>query len=332
MRSGRVKVDEFLAWLKYIVYNWIVFMSVKYSPVAAPGREKAGLTPGRRALVHRALDYIEVLKPLPSVLLAFIGTCAAVIAGGGQLSPRTILILVTILIASAGANGLTNYLDRDIDARMQRTSCRVLPSRRIYPPTRVLPLIIGMIVIGLGLAWRLHPYVFLADAFGTLVAATWRKKVPCVYPQGMLASFAPILMGWLAVRPALSLELLLLCILVAAWLPLHVWSVNITYREDYRQAGINYFPINLEVRDSVKVLLAFVLVLYAVSLALYFVGDFSWLYLALANVLGILMVFATARLVASHAARDAWRLYRLSSFPYLGAIFLVMCLDIRLLG
>ena len=44
------------------------------------------------------------------------------------------------------------------------------------------------------------------------------------------------------------------------------------------------------------------------------------------------MVFATARLVASHAARDAWRLYRLSSFPYLGAIFLVMCLDIRLLG
>jgi len=264
--------------------------------------------------------------------LTFIGVCAAIIAGQGLLSPRLLLVMVTVLIAAAGANGLTNYLDRDIDARMERTCYRVLPSKRIYPPGKVLPMIGVLIAAGLGLSWYLHPYVFIADAFGTLVAATWRKKVTCVYPQGVLASCAPVLMGWLAVRQTVGLELLLLCILIAAWLPLHVWSVNITYREDYRQAGINYFPINLEVRDSVKVLLAFVLVLYAVSLALYFVGDFSWLYLALANVLGILMVFATARLVASHAARDAWRLYRLSSFPYLGAIFLVMCLDIPLLG
>ena len=218
-----------------------------------------------------------------------------------------------------GANGLTNYLDRDIDARMQRTSCRALPSQAIYPPEKVLPLIIGLIVIGLVLAWLLHPYVFLGRCRGTLVAATWRKKVTCVYPQGVLASCAPVLMGWLAVNRSLSWELLLLCILIAAWLPLHVWSVNITHRDDYRQAGLNYFPINLEVKDAVKVLLVFSLALYAVSIALYFVGDFSWLYLALANILGIGMVYATSRLVISHAAKDAWRFYRLSAFPYLGA-------------
>jgi protoheme IX farnesyltransferase len=173
--------------------------------------------------------------------------------------------------------------------------------------------------------------VFLADAGGTLVAATWRKKMTCVYPQGVLASCAPILMGWLAVNRSLSWELLLLCILIAFWLPLHVWSVNITYRDDYRQAGLNYFPVNLEVRDAVKVLLAFSVMLYAASVALYFVGDFHWLYLALANMLGVLMVFAASRLVFSHAAKDAWRLYRLSAFPYLGVIFLVMCLDMRFL-
>ena len=124
---------------------------------------------------------------------------------------------------------------------------------------------------------------------------------------------------------------MLLCVLIAVWLPLHVWSVNITYRDDYRQAGINYFPINLEVKDSVKVLLAFAVALYAASLALYFVGGFHWLYLVLANILGILMVYATSRLVFTRATRDAWRLYRLSAFPYLGVIFLVMCLDIRFL-
>jgi len=278
------------------------------------------------------VNYIEVLKPLPSVLLAFIGFCAAVVAGQGLLTPRLGLILATILIASAGANGLTNYLDRDIDTRMQRTCLRVLPSKSIFPHRKALPLIIGLIIIGLVLAWYLHPYVFLADAFGTMVAATWRKKVTCVYPQGVLASCAPILMGWLAIRQTLDWELLLLCVLIAAWLPLHVWSVNITHREDYRQAGLDYFPINLEVRHSVKILLVFSLLLYAASIALYFIGDFSWLYLALANILGIVMVYASCRLVVSGAAGDSWRLYRLSAFPYLGVIFLVMCLDIWLLG
>jgi protoheme IX farnesyltransferase len=107
--------------------------------------------------------------------------------------------------------------------------------------------------------------------------------------------------------------------------------VNIAHRDGYRQAGLNYFPINLEVKESVKVLLAFAVALYAVSIALYFIGNFGWLYLALANILGIGMVYAGARLVSSRAAGDAWRLFRLSSFPYLGLMFLAMALDIWLL-
>jgi len=264
--------------------------------------------------------------------LTFIGVCAAIIAGGGQLSLKLFLVLIAILLTAAGANGLTNYLDRDVDARMQRTQNRALPSKRIYPPQKVLPLAIGLIVIGLVLAWQLHPFVFLAGMGGTLAAATWRKKVTCVYPQGVLASCAPILMGWFAVRPALSWEILLLCILIAVWLPLHVWSRIINNREDYLQAGLNYFPISCEVKNSVKVLLVFSLMLYAASIALYFVGSFAWLYLVLANLLGMIIVYASSRLVISSAAKDAWRLYKLSAFPYLGLIFLVMCLDIWLLG
>jgi heme o synthase len=295
----------------------------------------ASLVIGRQVALRRSnsvpgaiANYVEVLKPLPSALLAFIGLAAAVIAGDGLLSPRLALVLATVLVAAAGANGLTNYLDRSVDARMQRTCLRVLPSGAISPPAKVLPLIIGLIALGLGLSWYLGPHVFIADASGTLVAATWRKKITCVYPQGALASCAPVLMGWLAINQSLSWSLLLLCLLVAAWLPLHVWSVNIAHRGDYLQAGIRYFPLNLKVKDSVKLLPVFALALYAVSLALYFAGDFSWLYLTLANVLGIIMVYAAFRLAFSRAAADAWRIYRLSSFPYLGAIFLLMCLDI----
>ena len=105
----------------------------------------------------------------------------------------------------------------------------------------------------------------------------------------------------------------------------------IANRDDYLGAGLDFFPMSSEVKSSVKVLLAFSLVLYASSIILHFVGDFALLYLILANILGILMVYASSRLVISSDYQDAWKLYKLSSFPYLGLLFLTMCLDIWLL-
>ncbi len=276
-------------------------------------------------------NYIDVLKPRETALLTFIGAGAVVIASGGRPPLDTLLLAAaTILIASASANGLTNYLDRDFDARMKRTRQRALPSGRIYPPQKVLPLIIGLTVIGLGLAWWLHPFAFAADLVGTLTAATWRKRLTCVFPQGAIAGCAPVLMGWFAIKPAFGWDIALLCLLIIAWLPLHVWSVMVSHREDYLGADLDFFPMNVTVKKAVTVLLLFALMLYITSIALYFVADFGWLYLGLANLLGVIMIAATGRLVASSDSADAWRLYKLSSFPYLGLIFLTMCLDVWL--
>ena len=288
---------------------------------------------GDLAIYKSIKNYIEVLKPRETGLLTFIGVCTAVIAGGGYPPlDLLLLVLVAILIASAGANGLTNYLDRDVDARMQRTRHRALPSRRIYPPEKVLPLTISLAVIGLVLAWFLHPLVFLFDLIGTVAAVIWRKRVTCVFPQGMIASCTPVLMGWLAIKPAFSWGLILLCILIAVWLPSHIWSVMIARREDYLNAGISYFPVNREVKDAIKILPISSLMLYAASVGLYFVGNFSWLYLVVVNLLGVIIVYASLRLMVSSKSQDVWRLYKLSAFPYLGLLFLIICLDIWLLG
>ncbi|MDP3880486.1 MAG: UbiA family prenyltransferase [Dehalococcoidales bacterium] len=285
------------------------------------------------ARFHKMLrNYLEVLKPRATALLTFIGFSAAIIAGAGQPpADKLFLVLITILLGSAGVNGLTNYLDRDIDARMRRTRYRVLPSKRIAPPEKALALTVFLIIIGLGLSWWLHPLSFMAGLTGTVAAIVGRKRATCVFPQGMLASCAPVLVGWFAIRPAFSWELVLLCVLIAVWLPLHVWSVMITNRDDYIGAGLTFFPMNREVREAVSVLLPFSLVLAVTAITLYFVADFGWFYLAVVSLLSVIMVYSTLRLVASKASADAWKLYKLSTYPYLGLIFLVMCLDIWLL-
>jgi protoheme IX farnesyltransferase len=280
-------------------------------------------------------NYIEVLKPAASILLTFIGVCAAIIAADGHPSiSKLTLTGVTILLASAGANGLTNYLDRDIDAKMERTKHRALPSKRIYPAEKVLLLTIGLVIIGLALAWQLQSFYricFLADLVGTTAALMWRKKVTCVFPQGMLASCAPVLIGWFAMKPAFAWEILILCLLIGLWLPLHVWSVMIANREDFINAGVTYFPMNREVREAVRVLLIFSLAISAAAITLYFAGNFALLYLIVASLLSIVMIYATVRLVVSSSSHMAWTLYKFSAFPYMGLIFLAMCLDIWLL-
>jgi len=276
------------------------------------------------------LDYITVLKPVETSLLAFIGIFSTIVAAGGY-PPASVLVIVLIalILGSAGSNGLTNYLDREVDARMSRTSNRALPSKRIDPPQKALPLIIGLIVVGLVLAWILHPLCFLFGLIGVIASSVWRKTISCTF-LGIVAGCSPVLIGWFAISPAFSSTILLLCGLVAIWTPIHVWTVMIANRDDYLSAGLRYFPLNWPVKDVVKILFGLSILLYIVSILLYVAADFHLLYLIVANILGILMIYANARLLFSMTSTAAWQVYKLSAFPYLGIIFLTMGIDIWL--
>ncbi|MCJ7514437.1 MAG: UbiA family prenyltransferase, partial [Dehalococcoidia bacterium] len=223
-----------------------------------------------------------------------------------------------------------NYLDREVDARMKRTSHRALPSRKINPPQKALPLIIGLIVAGLALAWLLNPLCFVVGLIGVIASSVWRKTISCTF-LGIVAGCSPVLIGWLAVSPAFDARVLLLCALVAVWTPIHVWTLMIANREDYLEAGLNYFPLNWRVKDVVKILFGLSILLYSVSMLVYVIGGFNLLYFIVANLLGALIIYANARLLFSMTSTAAWRVYKLSAFPYLGIIFLAMCLDIWLM-
>ncbi len=285
------------------------------------------------ALSKRAtfLDYISVLKPVETSLLTFIGIVSAIIAAGGYPPGKVfVLVLVALLLGSAGSNGLTNYLDREVDARMARTRHRAMPSRRIAPPEKILPLIIGLIIAGLSLAWVLNPLCFLVGAIGVMASSVWRKTISCTF-LGMIAGCSPVLIGWLAISPAFDVRILLLCALVAIWTPIHVWTLMIANRDDYLGAGLHYFPLSWKVKDVVKILFGLSLILYMVSMLIYVAGGFHLLYLISANILGALMIYSNGRLLFSMTSTAAWRVYKLSAFPYLGIIFLTMGLDIWLM-
>ena len=283
------------------------------------------------------LDYPNVLKPRETSLLVFIGACSAIVSAAavGGVFPVGVFILTVIAITcgSAGANGLTNYLDRDVDAKMARTRGRALPAGRIKPPWKVLPIIAALIVAGLVLAWLLSPLCFAIGLVGILASGILRKTVSCTY-FGIIAGSSPVLIGWYAIsqQPVIGVMPVLFFCLIAAWTPLHVWTLMLANRADYENAGLHYFPLSWPDRNVIKLLAVLAAALSVVSLLIYFLsGILHWLYLAVAVLLSLLMVYASIRLLLAPTSRNAWTVYKLSAFPYLGIIFTVMAVDAWLL-
>ncbi|MCX6001162.1 MAG: protoheme IX farnesyltransferase [Chloroflexi bacterium] len=282
-------------------------------------------------------DYINVLKPKETSLLVYIGICTAVVAAAvTQINfpiPVFILTVIAIALGSAGANGLTNYLDRDVDARMKRTCARALPSGRIHPPEKALPLIIGCMLGALILSWILSPVCCFIGLVGFLASGIWRKSVTCTY-FGIIAGSAPVLIGWYAVSGHTTIDLLpvMFFCLIAAWTPLHVWTLMLANRKDYEEAGLHYFPLSWKDSNVIKVLAVLSVLLAFVSVLIYLLpGKFHWIYLAVSSILSLIMILASIRLLLSPTSENAWSVYKYTAFPYLGIIFTAMVVDIWLL-
>ena len=278
-------------------------------------------------MLRSVWNYIDVLKPRETVLLTFIGLCATIIAAEGSPDVWPFLgVFTAVLLGSAGCNGLTNYLDRDVDVLMGRTCARAIPSQRIYPPQKMLPLAISLVIAALVIAMLLHPLCFVFGLAGTIASVVYRKRAMCVI-QGTIAGCAPVLIGYLAISPHPNWIILFMCLLITSWIPLHVWSVMVARRDEYERANIAYFPLTLSDKAAIRLLFSLAIVLYVVSLLLWHVSDFGWLFFTIANITGIAMIWASTLLLRNGASKDSWRVYKLSSFPSLGLIFLAMCVN-----
>ena len=104
--------------------------------------------------------YLLVTKPAMVSLLVFTGAAGFAVASQGSFPAASFpLLLVALILSCAGANTLTCYIDHDIDAIMERTRRRPIPSLRLAPEKA---LIFGTVLAlaGLGFALSLNWLTF----------------------------------------------------------------------------------------------------------------------------------------------------------------------------
>jgi protoheme IX farnesyltransferase len=281
----------------------------------------------------RVWKYVEVTKPSTVALLVFTCLGAMVTAGGvGGLSlGGWALALVAITAGCAAADTLTCYIDRDIDALMDRTKSRPLPGKRIYPPQKALVWGLFLAALAMGLSFLLNPlaalWMFLGLFDNVVIYSLWVKRRSCTnILLGSISGGMPALFGWAAVQNNVTWTPLLIGLLVITWTPNHIWNLSIRYHEDYARANVPMLPVVTNLRRAVNLIVMSVVCMVAESVVLGIVGGFGPIYLAVAIVGGAVSLGGHLYLHLRPTKRNAWLMFKLSSL-YLAAVFAGMMVD-----
>jgi protoheme IX farnesyltransferase len=288
-------------------------------------------------LAHSALAivrvYADLTKPrlLPLVLLT--GLPVFGLAAQGRPSVGfAALVLLGIALAAASANTLNAYLERDVDARMERTRRRPLPAGRIAPraalrfglvlaaaSTVLLAAVAGPAAAGVGVASILF-YVF--------VYTLWAKpRSPWNAVIGGAAGAAAPLIADVAVDGTIGAAGLALFAIVFFWQPPHVWAIALYRRRDYEAAGIPQPPSVIGDEATRRGVLLTSLGLVPVTLAPVALGLLGGIYLAVALGMNAWFVAVVLRLLRERSDEAARRVFRVS-LAYLFSLFIAMNVEL----
>jgi protoheme IX farnesyltransferase len=237
-------------------------------------------------------------------------------------------------MACAGSSLLNNYLDRDIDAIMERTRNRPLPRGR-FASSKVLIIGLVLLILSLLIGLRLNYLVALLLLSGALVYVglytIWLKRRSSLnIVIGGLAGSCAVLGGWFSVTNQLSLTPLLIALVIFLWTPSHFWSFALVHRESYQKANVPMLPVVTGDKNTVNYIMLHSGLLLLVSLLLYFLSPLNELYLFASLVLGTIFLASSIRLRRQIRRERAWSNYKLSGIYLLG-LFLAMALDVLLL-
>jgi protoheme IX farnesyltransferase len=291
------------------------------------------------SLKERVHTYYEYTKPKIWYLLVFTALTATFVAGSiptNSLSPaKWIIAAIAITSGCAGCNALTNYVDRDIDAVMNRTRHRPIPSGRITP-TAGLRFGLALVAISILLSFTLNLLSVLWMALGVLdnvgvYSLLLKRRSALNILLGGFSGGLPVLFGWSAATPgpigSISLLPVLMAGLVFLWIPIHIWFLAVTYRADYAKVGVPMLPVVIGPVPAIRLIVIFSMILFPFSIGVYLLGHFGLVYGLVALLGGLVNLIGSVWVLYKPTETNAWKMFKISS-PYLFLLFLAMIIDV----
>lgn len=292
-------------------------------------------TTDRRSLGRTVRAYVALTKPRVLELLLVTTVPVMILAARGL--PDLWLIFATVIggsLSAGSAAAFNMYLDRDIDAHMQRTENRPLVTGEVSPRGA---LTFAWTLAAVSTVWL---WVFTNPLAAALSASAiffyvviytmiLKRRTEQNIVWGGIAGCFPVLIGWSAVTGSLSWAPFILFALVFLWTPPHYWPLSMKYAAQYDEVDV---PMLGATRSGSQVGLQVILYAWATvacSLLLIPVASMGVVYSVSALVFGGWFVYESHRLYSRAVQGGEPRPMRVfhASITYLTLLFVAIAVD-----
>lgn len=233
----------------------------------------------------------------------------------------------SLFLAISGSTVLNMWYDRDIDARMQRTCQRPLPSGKISPRAG---LIFGLVLSVVGVGWAFYmdllygAIVFAGLFFDVVIYTIWlKRRTAWSIVWGGIAGGMPVLAGRALGIGQIDWIGIALCLAVLFWIPTHILTFSMRNEDDYQAAGIPTFPSTYGSRVTQwTIAISSILAAVMMGIAAYGIG-LTWGYLRLLAVLTGGLVFLALASMLKPSDRINFGLFKYASLYMLSVMILL---------
>jgi len=276
----------------------------------------------RRSRSGLIRDLVELVKARLTLLVLVTTAVGFYLGAEGPVNFAALLHTVFgTAAAAAGAAALNQWWEYNLDAVMQRTRSRPLPSGRMRPRDAV---IVGSALSIFGVAYL----AFVSNALSAALAAitiiiyifayTPLKRVSTFNTAlGAVPGALPPMIGWAAARGTLNAGSWTLFAILFFWQLPHFFAIAWMYRDDYTRAGFQMISSDDRTGErSASQSVFFCMLLFIVAGLPAFLGIATVFYLLAELILGAVFVAVAMRFLKTRARADARRLF-ITSIIYL---------------
>ncbi len=233
-------------------------------------------------------DYWRLLKPRVMTLVVFTALAGIVAAPGTQHPVVAFACLICIAVGAGASGALNMWWDADIDAEMERTAKRPVPSGAVEAG-EAMALGLGLSILSvamLAIFANLLAAGLLAFTifFYAVIYTMWLKRsTPQNIVIGGAAGAFPPMIGWAAMTGDVTIASVLLFLVIFLWTPPHFWALALFRNGDYARVGVPMLPVVAGEAATRRQIFWYALALFPIAIAPAFSSAGGPIYLLVAT-------------------------------------------------
>lgn len=281
-------------------------------------------------------DFLEITKARLAVSVVF-SSLAGFMLGVADFEHGFWLVLLKLAVGGycmvGASNAYNQVIEKDLDALMDRTKNRPVPSGRMTAGT-ALTIATLLTILGIGILYTINPKTAMFGAISiflyTSVYTPLKTMTPLSVFVGAFPGAIPFMLGWVAATGNFGIEAGTLFLIQFFWQFPHFWAIGWFLYDDYAKAGFFMLPSGKKDKSTALQILLYTIWLIIASLlpVLGYTGDF-WISPVSAVVvllLGLWMLFYAVKLYNARTAKAA-RTLMLVSVSYITLLQIVYIID-----